>query len=122
MRGCDATAACGCRTDTCVALMLRPVASVLAGAEVRPMARQHRCVLWVKMSLDAMPRITIVLWCSRRGCCGRAARPVPGSTASCACYTLRCLTLRSMRQQETTPDGSTAHSACLLPRKTCRKT
>jgi hypothetical protein len=37
-----------------------------------------------------------------RCCCGRAARPVPGSTASYSCYTLRCLTICSMRQQETT--------------------
>jgi hypothetical protein len=59
VRGCDATAACGCRTDTCAgALMLRPVASVLAGAEVKHRARQHRCVLEGKMSLDVMPRIT----------------------------------------------------------------
>jgi hypothetical protein len=45
VRGWDATAVCGCRTDTCaVALMLHPVASVLAGAEVSPMARQHGCI------------------------------------------------------------------------------
>jgi hypothetical protein len=79
MRGCDTTAACRCRTDTCaVALTLHPVASVLAGAEVRHMARQPRCVLGVKMSLDAMPRVTITLWCGRHGCCGSAARPVFG--------------------------------------------
>ena len=54
------------------------------------------------MSLDAMLHITIVLWGSRRVCCGRAARPAPGNTASCSCYTLRCLAIRSMRQQETT--------------------
>ena len=102
VRGCDATAACGCRTDTCAgALLLRPVASVLAGAAVRLLARQPRGVLGVQRSLDAMPRLTRVLWCSRRGCCGSAARPVPGRTASCAWYTLRCLTLRSMRQQAT---------------------
>jgi hypothetical protein len=60
VKGCDTTAACGCRTDTCaVALTLRPVASVLAGAEVRHMARQRRYVLGLQMSLDTMPRITI---------------------------------------------------------------
>jgi hypothetical protein len=61
-QGCEglgATAARGCRTDTCaVALTLRPVASVLPGAEVRPMAKQHRCVLGMKRSLGAMPHVT----------------------------------------------------------------
>jgi hypothetical protein len=85
VRGCDATAACGCRTDACaVALMLRPIASVLAGAKVRHMARQPRGVLGVKRALDAMPRITIGLWCGRRGGCGSVVRPVPGRTVSCA--------------------------------------
>ena len=56
MRGRDATAACGCHTDTCAGtLTVRPGASVLAGAEVRHMARQPRCGLGVKMALGAMP-------------------------------------------------------------------
>ena len=73
VRGRDATAACGCHTDTCAGtLTVRPGASVLAGAEVRHMARQPRCGLGVKMALGAMPRVTRA-WCSRRGCCGRTA-------------------------------------------------
>jgi hypothetical protein len=79
VRGCEAPAACGCRTDTCaVALALRLVASVRAGADVRHMARQHKCGLGVKMALDAMPHVIIALWCSWHDGCGRAARPVLG--------------------------------------------
>jgi hypothetical protein len=82
VRSRDATAACGRRTDMGArARTLRPVASVLAGAEVRHMARQPRCVLGVKMSVDAMPRVTRALcWGSRRRCCGHEAMPVPGGT------------------------------------------
>ena len=91
VRGCDATAACGCRTDPCAgALTLRPGASVLAGADVWHRARPHRGGLGVQRSPDAMPRLTRVLWCSWRGDCGSAARPVAGGTA-CASPSPRVL-------------------------------